>query len=80
MPHAGPLAAFDFIRPHGPLDLVEHRSAAAMLALPQLMLALVQVLETLCQVRAIFDRQGDQKGPQGRFLELDGLPPSQVGR
>ena len=43
------------------------------------MLAVFEVLETLCQVWAVLDRKRDQERAQGRILGMDGLPPCQIG-
>ena len=79
MPFLRLLAALEFIAPDGALNAIERAAAFTVFALEKLMLRLVQVPEPFGQVRAILDRQSDQKRPQGRFLGPDDLPPVQVG-
>ena len=79
MPFLRLLATLEFIAPDGALNAIERAAASPVLAHPQLTLRLVQVPEPFGQVRAILDRQSDQKRPQGRFLGPDDLPPVQVG-
>ena len=79
MPFLRLLAALEFIAPDGALNAIERAAAFTVFALEKLMLRLVQVPEPFSQVRAILDRQSDQKRPQSRFLGPDDLPPVQVG-
>ena len=80
MPQARALAALDFVRPDSALDTIERAFVNAVLALPQFPLGLVQMGETLCQVRAILHRERDQERAQGGPLQPDGFPALQVGR
>ena len=79
MPEAGAAAPLDLVRPHRPGDAIEHGTPPALLALPQLMLATLEMLETLGEVWSILDRQSHEKGPQSGFLGPDEFPPIQVG-
>lgn len=80
MPSTRVLASLHLVRPDSTSNTVKSTATTSMFTFPKLMLGLLEMLEPFFQVFPVFDRQSDQKRPQGGFFQLDGIPPSQIGR